>query len=250
MRWRRRAARSCSACASTAARTCGSGAREVGGNLWRTTGDIRDRWASMERIGFAQDALAPYAAPGHWNDPDMLEIGNGGMTDTEYRTHMTLWSMLAAPLIAGNDLRDMSDDQAILMNREVIAIDQDKAGKQATRAWKGGDQEIWTRPLAGGDTAVAMFNRGKDAASMTVKWADVGFKKSPASSRPVASQGHCFERGQLYGRGSVARRCVAARAEMTGRCFCSRPWPARAVSMSPPSTATRVLRAADAYVKR
>ena len=83
--------------------------KEVGGNLWRTTGDISDRWASMERIGFAQDALAPYAAPGHWNDPDMLEIGNGGMTDTEYRTHMSLWSMLAAPLIAGNDVRDMTD---------------------------------------------------------------------------------------------------------------------------------------------
>ena len=81
---------------------------DVGGNLWRTTGDISDRWDSMERIGFDQGKLAPYAAPGHWNDPDMLEIGNGGMTETEYRTHMSLWSMLAAPLIAGNDLRDMT----------------------------------------------------------------------------------------------------------------------------------------------
>ena len=159
---------------------------QVGGNLWRTTGDISDRWASMERIGFAQDALAPYAAPGHWNDPNMLEIGNGGMTDTEYRTHMSLWSMLAAPLIAGNDVRDMSDSiKAILLNREVIAIDQDKAGKQATRVWKGGDQEIWNRPLAGGDMAVALFNRGKDAASITVKWADAGFKKSPTRSRDL-----------------------------------------------------------------
>jgi len=159
---------------------------QVGGNLWRTTGDISDRWASMERIGFGQDALAPYAAPGHWNDPDMLEIGNGGMTDTEYRTHMSLWSMLAAPLIAGNDVRDMSDStKAILLNREVIAIDQDKLGKQAARVWKGGDQEIWTRPLAGGDTAVALFNRGKDTASITVKWSDLGFKKSPARSRDL-----------------------------------------------------------------
>ena len=94
--------------------------------------------------------------------------------------------MLAAPLIAGNDVRDMSDFiKAILLNREVIAIDQDRAGKQATREWKGGDQEIWTRPLAGGDTAVAMFNRGKDDASMTVKWADVGFKKSPTRARDL-----------------------------------------------------------------
>ena len=79
----------------------------MGGNLWRTTGDIRDAWDSMSRIGFSQDRLAHYAEPGHWNDPDMLEIGNGGMTDTEYRTHMSLWSMLAAPLLAGNDVRDM-----------------------------------------------------------------------------------------------------------------------------------------------
>ncbi len=116
---------------------------DVSGNLWRTTGDISDRWASMERIGFSQDALAPYAAPGHWNDPDMLEIGNGGMTDIEHRTHMSLWSMpRGRRWIAGNDVREMSDSiKSILLNREVIAIDQDKAGKQATRAWKGGDQE-------------------------------------------------------------------------------------------------------------
>ncbi len=113
---------------------------EVGGNLWRTTGDISDRWDSMERIGFSQDKLAPFAAPGHWNDPDMLEIGNGGMTDTEYRTHMSLWSMLAAPLIAGNDVRDMTPAiREILLNREVIAIDQDKLGKQATKAVTAGD---------------------------------------------------------------------------------------------------------------
>lgn len=158
----------------------------VGGNLWRTTGDISDRWESMERIGFTQDALAPYAGPGHWNDPDMLEIGNGGMTDTEYRTHMSLWSMLAAPLIAGNDVREMSQAvKDILLNREVIAIDQDKDGKQARRAAKNGDQEIWTRALAGGDTAVALFNRAKDAASITVKWSEIGFQKSPARARDL-----------------------------------------------------------------
>src|SRR5262245_40331042 len=144
---------------------------EVGGNLWRTTGDIRDQWASMERIGFGQNELAQYAGPGHWNDPDMLEIGNGGMTDAEYRAHMTLWSMLAAPLIAGNDVRSMpASTLEILTNREVIAIDQDPAGKQGRQAWKSGAQEIWVRELAGGDRAVAIFNRAAEAASIAVKW--------------------------------------------------------------------------------
>jgi len=159
---------------------------EVGGNLWRTTGDISDRWDSMERIGFSQDKLAPFAAPGHWNDPDMLEIGNGGMTDTEYRTHMSLWSMLAAPLIAGNDVRDMTPAiREILLNREVIAIDQDKLGKQATKAVTAGDQEIWTRELAGGEMAVALFNRGKETATMAVKWSDIGMKKNPSRARDL-----------------------------------------------------------------
>src|SRR5579871_4604641 len=124
---------------------------EVGGNLWRTTGDIRDSWDSMSKIGFEQNDLALWAAPGHWNDPDMLEIGNGGMSDDEYRVHMTLWSMLAAPLIAGNDLRSMTQGiKDILMNREVIAIDQDHAGKQGKRVSAAAEQEIWTRELAGG----------------------------------------------------------------------------------------------------
>ena len=148
---------------------------EVGGNLWRTTGDIRDTWDSMTNIGFRQNELAQYAKPGHWNDPDMLEIGNGGMTDPEYRLHMSLWAMLAAPLLAGNDLRQMSPETlAILTNREVIAINQDKLGKQGSQAWKSGDQEIWTRQLAGGDMAVTFFNRGKDEAKISVKWANIG----------------------------------------------------------------------------
>jgi alpha-galactosidase len=148
---------------------------DVGGNLWRTTGDIRDAWDSMSRIGFGQNDLAPWAKPGHWNDPDMLEIGNGAMTETEYKTHMSLWAMLAAPLLAGNDLRSMSPEiLAILTNREVIAVDQDKLGKQGQRVWKSGDQEIWTRSLSGGAQAVAFFNRGADAAKVTVRWADLG----------------------------------------------------------------------------
>jgi len=159
---------------------------EVGGNLWRTTGDISDRWASMSRIGFDQGKLAEFARPGHWNDPDMLEIGNGGMAETEYRTHMSLWSMLAAPLIAGNDLRDVpAPILEILTNREVIAIDQDKAGKQAKRVSKAGDQELWVRELAGGDHAVAVFNLGTDPSTATIHWADLGLKKAPSRIRDL-----------------------------------------------------------------
>jgi len=148
---------------------------DVGGNLWRTTGDIRDTWDSMMKIGFSQNDHAPFAAPGHFNDPDMLEIGNGGMTDDEYRVHMSLWSMLAAPLIAGNDLRSMTQGiKDILMNREVIAIDQDPLGKQGTRLSQPGEQEIWVRHLAGGARAVALFNKAGDRAKMTVQWKDIG----------------------------------------------------------------------------
>jgi alpha-galactosidase len=140
----------------------------------------------MARIGFGQDTLARYARPGHWNDPDMLEIGNGGMTDDEYRTHMSLWAILAAPLLAGNDLRTMTPAvRDILLNREVIAIDQDAAGRQGTRAWSAGEHEIWTRPLAGGDWAVAVFNRGATAAPITVRWADLGIVTRGTTGRDL-----------------------------------------------------------------
>lgn len=146
----------------------------AGGNLWRTTGDIRDNWESMSRIGFGQDGREKFAGPGHWNDPDMLEIGNGGMTDTEYRTHFSLWSLLAAPLVAGNDVRAMTDAATqILTNREVIAIDQDKLGAPGFRVRKEGDLEVWKKPLSGG-VAVGLFNRGGAAARITVKWVEVG----------------------------------------------------------------------------
>jgi alpha-galactosidase len=162
---------------------------DVGGNLWRTTGDIRDAWDSMTRIGFSQNDLAQYAKPGHWNDPDMLEIGNGAMTDDEYRTHMSLWAILAAPLLAGNDLRSMTPSiHDILTNRMVIAIDQDPLGKQGSRAWASGDQEIWTRQLADGATAVAFFNRGSAAAPMKVRWSEIALSKHGATTDVWTSQ--------------------------------------------------------------
>jgi alpha-galactosidase len=151
----------------------------VSGNLWRTTGDISDNWKSMTTIGFSQSDLAKWAAPGHWNDPDMLEIGNGGMTAIEYRTHMSLWSMLAAPLLAGNDIRTMTDEtKAILLNKDVIAIDQDKAGHQGHRVSQTGDTELWVKELADGGIAVALFNRGEAPAEMKAAWNELGVKRA------------------------------------------------------------------------
>lgn len=148
----------------------------VGGNLWRTTGDISDNWNSMSRIGFdLQPGREKYANPGHWNDPDMLEIGNGGMTNEEYRTHMSLWSLLASPLLAGNDIRSMTPEiKDILMNKEVIAVDQDPLGKQAARVAKVGDLEVWSRRLADGGRSVGLFNRGASSATVTANWSDIG----------------------------------------------------------------------------
>jgi alpha-galactosidase len=149
---------------------------KVGGNLWRTTGDISDRWDSMQNIGFnLQPGREKYAAPGHWNDPDMLEIGNGGMSETEYRTHMSLWAVLAAPLLAGNDLRDVAPGiLEILNNKDVVAVDQDKLGRQGVRVSKQGDLEVWSRPLADGGYAVGLFNRGASSARITAQWSDLG----------------------------------------------------------------------------
>lgn len=114
--------------------------------------------------------------PRHWNDPDMLEIGNGGMNAEEYRTHISLWAILAAPLLAGNDLTTMTPETiALLTNREVIAVDQDKLGKQGDRVSEEGPIEIWTRPLADGSKAVGVFNRLATPLSATVDFRQLGF---------------------------------------------------------------------------
>ncbi len=145
------------------------------GNLWRTTGDISDNYDSMSVIGFVQDGLEKFAGPGHWNDPDMLEVGNGGMKRDEYLTHMSLWAILAAPLLAGNDIRSMSDDtKSILMNPEVIAVDQDKKGIQGHRVWDEGPLEIWVKPLADGSQAVGLFNRGESPFKITLDFKKIG----------------------------------------------------------------------------
>jgi alpha-galactosidase len=151
----------------------------VGGNLWRTTDDIQDNYDRMANIGFNQLGLAKYAAPGHWNDPDMLEVGNGGMSLDEYRTHMSLWAILAAPLLAGNDLTTMTPETiALLTNRDVIAIDQDIAGHQGDRVTAAGMTEVWARTLADGSKAVGIFNRDDAPAEGSVSFESLGLKGS------------------------------------------------------------------------
>jgi alpha-galactosidase len=160
-------------------------AKDVG-HMWRTTGDIQDRWEGTKDgmhgvmdIVDLQVELYPYSGPGHWNDPDMLEAGNGGMTANEYRAHFSLWAMLAAPLIAGNDLRSMSPEtKAILTNMEVIAVNQDSLGEQARRVHKSGDLEVWARPLQGGGRAVVRLNRGTAAADITADWGNLQYPAS------------------------------------------------------------------------
>ncbi|MFC5862712.1 glycoside hydrolase family 27 protein [Acidicapsa dinghuensis] len=149
----------------------------VGASMWRTTDDIDDSYGRMIAIGFSQAGLSKYAGPGHWNDPDMLEVGNGKMTADEYRTHMSLWVLLAAPLLAGNDLSKMSDmDKSILMNKDAIAIDQDPLAKQGDRLYESGDLDVWTKPLSGGRVAVGLFNRSWSTRDISVDLAQIGFK--------------------------------------------------------------------------
>jgi alpha-galactosidase len=176
------------------------------GNLWRTTGDITDKWVGkhgyswgMASIVDQNEPLWPYAGSGHWNDPDMLEVGNGGMTDAEYRSHFSLWAIMAAPLIAGNDVARMSDaTRAILLNQDVIAIDQDTAGIQGHRVWKDGDREVWAKPLADGGRAVLLWNRGDAPATIVADWAALGY---PASLQLTARDLWAHrDRGRVAGR--------------------------------------------------
>ncbi|MFO0985422.1 MAG: NPCBM/NEW2 domain-containing protein [Planctomycetota bacterium] len=157
---------------------------EVGGNYWRTTGDITDTWSSLSSIGFAQDGHEAYAGPGRWNDPDMLVVGQVGWGPTlhpsrlkpaEQMTHLTLWSLVAAPLLIGCDLTQLDEfTRALLMNPEVLEVDQDALGRPAHRVTQHGDAEVWARPLEGQALAVGLFNRGRAAATITVHWQELG----------------------------------------------------------------------------
>jgi alpha-galactosidase len=146
------------------------------GHLWRTTYDITDSFGTMLRNADFNATLAAAAGPGGWNDPDMLEVGNGGMVDGEYRSHFSLWAVMAAPLIAGNDIRSMSDGtKAILMNTDVIAIDQDVGGIQGKKISSNGGNEVWSKKLASAESrAVLLFNRNTTAGTIRANFADIG----------------------------------------------------------------------------
>jgi alpha-galactosidase len=170
------------------------------GNLWRTTGDISDTWSSKKKwpdgsccqLGFTdildlQVGLETFAGPGHWNDPDMMEVGNGGMTIPEYRAHFSFWALLAAPLISGNDVRSMAPEiKEILNNAEVIAINQDKLGREGHRVAKSGDLEAWAKVLSDGSRAVILLNRGTAESDVRVAWEQIGYPKTvPARVRDL-----------------------------------------------------------------
>jgi len=157
------------------------------GNLWRSTGDIQDKWSikrdwggnGVVQILDLQDGIEFASGPGHWNDPDMLEVGNGGMSSTEYRAHFSLWCLMAAPLMAGNDIRGMTDEiRGVLTNKEVIAVDQDALGYQGRRVKRDGDREIWSKQMADGSRAVALLNRGDSETEIRVAWTDIGYPDS------------------------------------------------------------------------
>jgi alpha-galactosidase len=151
------------------------------GNLWRTTGDINDTYAKMVQIAKRNMSLAQYAKPGAWNDPDMLEVGNGGMTATEYRSHFSLWAVMAAPLLIGSDLRRVNEDTfTILKNTDVIAVDQDSLGKQATIVSQAGGRHILSKQLANGDRAVALFNEMGSTQTISTTAAAIGLGGSPS----------------------------------------------------------------------
>jgi len=154
---------------------------EVGGDLWRTTGDISDNWGSVMSLLDQQVGLEPYSGPNGWNDPDMLEVGNGGMTSTEYRAHMSLWSLLNAPLIAGNDLRSMDDTTlALLTDPDVIAVNQDWGGIQGHKIADQGDLEVWAKAMSDGSAAVVLLNRGPSGAQVSTTASELGLGRAPA----------------------------------------------------------------------
>jgi len=147
----------------------------VGGALWRTTGDISDSWGSMTSLLDQQAGLEPFARKGAYNDPDMLEVGNGGMTGTEYTAHFSLWALLSAPLILGNDLRSMSSGTlSIIRNTDVVAVNQDWAGSQGRRVRDFGETEVWAKPMSDGSAAVVLFNRTGTTSTIATSAAEVG----------------------------------------------------------------------------
>jgi hypothetical protein len=157
------------------------------GQLWRTTNDILNTWTRIPEIVDGNADLAEFAGPGHWNDPDMLEVGNGKLTPTEGRAHFSMWAIMAAPLLAGNDVASMSKEtRDILTAPEIIEVDQDPLGHQGVRVRADGDLEVWSKVQSGtGVRAVALFNRGAAAADIEVRWSEIGLPSGAATVRDL-----------------------------------------------------------------
>jgi alpha-galactosidase len=193
------------------------------GNLWRSTGDIIDKWEGTAKWGGLgvvqildlQDGLQSYAGPGHWNDPDMLEVGNGGMSLTEYRAHFSMWCLLAAPLMAGNDIRNMTAGiHDILTNKEVIAIDQDPLGREGRRVKRADGLEVWARQLADGGRAVALLNRTGAEANISVSWTDLGYPDHvPAKVRDLWAEKDLGEKTGSFSASVPSHGVVMVRIE-------------------------------------
>ncbi|MGC9198212.1 MAG: glycoside hydrolase family 27 protein [Acidobacteriaceae bacterium] len=180
-------------------------APKAGANLWRTGGDITNTWASIEKIGFSQPAIASYAGPGHWNDPDNLEVGNAGVSDEEGRTQMSLWALLRAPLIAGNDLRSMTPaTREILTNAAVIAIDQDRLALPLKQVVDEPSIKVYVRKLWGSDVALGIFNTADQPAETKILWRQVGLRAAADAGRLRALDVWSGKRSAVGGDGYTA----------------------------------------------
>ena len=184
------------------------------GHMWRTTPDIADSWESVTAIADSQAELHPFAGPDHWNDPDMLEVGNEGMTEDEYRSHFSLWAMLAAPLMAGNDLRAMTDTtRDILVAPEVLAVDQDALGRQGRRVRRTDTTEIWVRELVGDSYAVLLLNRSETRANVRVLWEELGISGlRSARARDLWERADLGVRDGWYERTLAPHACALVKA--------------------------------------
>ncbi|MEU8749296.1 NPCBM/NEW2 domain-containing protein [Streptomyces chartreusis] len=188
------------------------------GQLWRTTGDISDNWGSMLSILKQNLPLAPHAGPGRWNDPDMLEVGNGGMTDTEYRSHFSMWAVMAAPLLIGSDLRSASEETfEILGNREVIAVDQDPLGKQGAVVSSAGGRWVVAKEMRDGSRAVALFNESGSAQRITTSAAAVGLPDADAYTMRDLWQHRSYNTAGTISATVPAHGTVLVRVQADGR---------------------------------
>jgi alpha-galactosidase len=188
---------------------------EIGGNSWRTTGDITDTWHSLSNIGFSQAGHEKYAGPGHFNDPDMLIVGKVGwgpslhptrLTPNEQYTHISLWCLLCSPLLIGCDMTQMDDfTLSLLSNDEVIEVNQDPLGHQAARIKQDGLLEVWAKDMQDGSKAVGLFNRGESNAVVTVKWTDLGILPGAISTGTDQNGGHLL---MTLGQNAGSRQMV------------------------------------------